>query len=153
VRELLAHQTLSRRTRTPRLALPPDVYPWARELEESWIAEIRAREYDVIGDLDDLRGAPPADDYADPDHPDEALVSRAAVDALKAVLLDHARLQRVLGQREGELYETQRLLEKAHLRPTYRWREKLVRRLETGHTGQLAMKAYRRARGRSSRSA
>ncbi|MGC4113049.1 MAG: hypothetical protein QM747_22050 [Nocardioides sp.] len=153
VRELLAHQTLSRRTRTPRLALPPDVHPWAVELQESWIAEISARGYDVIGDLDDLRGAPPAQDYVDPDHPDEALVSRAAVDALKAVLLDHAQLQRELAQREGELRDTQRQLEKAYLRPTYRWREKLVRRLESGGTGKLAMKAYRRARGRSSRSA
>jgi hypothetical protein len=153
VRELLAHQTLSSRTETPRLALPPDVHPWARELEEAWIAEITARGYDVIGDIDDLRGAPPVEDYVDPDHPDEALVSRAAVDALKAVLLDHARLQRELGQREAELRDTQRLLEKAHLRPTYRWREKLVRRLEGGRTGTLLLKAYRRARGRSSRSA
>ena len=153
VRELVAHQTLSRRTRTPRLALPPDIHPWASELEEAWIAEIRARGYDVIGDLDDLRGAPPAPDYADPDHPDEALVSGAAVDALKTVLLDHARMQRELGQAEAELRDTQRQLEKAYLRPTYRWREKLVRRLETGNTGRLMMKAYRRARGRSSRSA
>lgn len=153
VRELLAHQTLSRRTKTPRLALPPDAYPWVQELQESWIAEIEAKGYDVIGSVDDLRGAPPSGEYADPDHPDEALVARAAVDALKAVLLDHARLQRVIDRREAELLETQRLLEKAHLRPTYRWREKLVRRLESGHTGQLAMKAYRRARGRSSRSA
>jgi hypothetical protein len=153
VRELLAHQTLSARSRTPRLALPPDVHPWAAELEESWIAEIRARGYDVIGDLDDLRGAPPVDDYADPDRPDEALVSGAAVDALKAVLLDHARLQRELVQRDGELRETQRALERAYLRPTYRWREKLVRRLESGRAGTLLMKAYRRARGQSSRSA
>jgi hypothetical protein len=153
VRELLAHQTLSRRTRSPRLALPPDVHPWASALAESWIAEIRARGYDVIGDLDDLHGAPPVDDYADPDHPDEAIVSRAAVDALKSVLLDHARLQRELGQREAELLDTQRQLEKAYLRPTYRWREKLVRRLETAGSGRVLMQAYRRARGRSSRSA
>ena len=70
-----------------------------------------------------------------------------------AVLLDHARLQRELAQRDDELRETQRSLEKAYLRPTYRWREKLVRRLERGGTGKLLMKAYRRARGRSSRSA
>jgi hypothetical protein len=153
VRELLAHQTLSRRTTTPRLGLPPDVHPWATALEESWIQEIRARGYDVIGDLDDLRGAPPATDFADPDHPDEALVSGAAVDALKAVLLDHARLQRELADREAELRDTQLQLEKAYLRPTYRWREKLVRRLESGGAGRLLMQAYRRARGRSSRSA
>jgi hypothetical protein len=36
----------------------------------------------VIGDLEDLRGAPPVTDYADPDHPDESLVASAAVDAL-----------------------------------------------------------------------
>jgi hypothetical protein len=153
VRELLAHQTLSRRTRTPRLALPPDVHPWATELEESWIAEIQRRGYDVIGDLDDLRGAPPVPDFADPDHPDEALVSGAAVDALKAVLLDHARLQRRLAQRATELGDAQRLLEKSYLRPTYRWRQKTVRRLETSSVGRSAMRVYRRARGRSSRSA
>jgi hypothetical protein len=150
VRELLAHQTLSRRTKTPRLGLPPDAYPWAADLQEAWTGEIQRRGYDVIGDLEDLRGAPPSAEYADPDHPDESLVAGAAVDALKAVLLDHARLQRELGQRDAELRETQRALEKAYLRPTYRWREKLVRRLESGGTGKLLMKAYRRARGRSS---
>jgi hypothetical protein len=153
VRELLAHQTLSRRTRTPRLALPPDVHPWATEIEESWIAEIQRRGYDVIGDLDDLRGAPPVTDYEDPDHPDESLVSAAAVDALRAVLLDHARLQRRLEQRETELGDAERSLEKAYLRPTYRWRQKVVRRLETSGAGRWLMKVYRRARGRSSRSA
>jgi hypothetical protein len=153
VRELLAHQTLSRRNGTPRLALPPDVHPWATALEEAWIAEIRARGYDVIGDLDDLRGAPPVEQYADPDHPDESIVAGAAVEALKAVLLDHVRVQRELGQREAELRETQRQLERAYLRPTYRWREKLVRRLESGQAGRTLMQVYRRARGRSSRSA
>ena len=153
VRELLAHQTLSRRTETPRLALPPDVHPWATELEEAWIQEIRRRRYDVIGDLDDLRGAPPVSEYADPDHPDESLVSGAAVDALKAVLLDHARLQRELARRETELDDAHRALEKAHLRPTYRWRQKTVRRLEASGAGRALMKVYRRARGRSSRSA
>jgi hypothetical protein len=153
VRELLAHQTLSRRVTTPRLGLPPDVHPWATALAEAWIAEIRARGYDVIGDLDDLRGAPPVQDYADPDHPDEALVAGAAVDALKAVLLDHARVQAELSRREAELEQARRDLEKAYLRPTYRWREKLVRRLETGSTGRTLLGLYRRARGRSSRSA
>jgi hypothetical protein len=153
VRELVAHQTLSRRTETARLALPPDVHPWATALQESWTQEIRRRGYDVVGDLDDLCGAPPSADYADPDHPDEAVVAGAAVDALRAVLIDHARLQRELGQREAQLLDTQRALEKAYLRPTYRWREKLVRRLENGRSGRLLMTAYRRARGRSSRSA
>jgi hypothetical protein len=153
VRELIAHQTLSRRTSSPRLALPPDVHPWATGLEESWIAEIQARGYDVVGDLDDLRGAPPVTSYADPDHPDEGLVAGAAVDALKALLLDNARLQRELEQRGAELDDAYRTLERSYLRPTYRLRQKVIRRLEASATGRNAMKAYRRARGRSSRSA
>jgi hypothetical protein len=153
VRELLAHQTLSRRVGSPRLGLPPDVHPWATEMEEAWIEEVRRRGYDVVGDLDDLRGGPALEEYADPDHPDEALVSGAAVDALKAQLLDNARLRREVGRREGEVDHANRELERAYLRPTYRWRHKLVRRLESGGTGRLAMRVYRRARGRSSRSA
>jgi hypothetical protein len=153
VRELLAHQTLSRRTRSPRLALPPDVHPWATALADTWIEEVRRRGYDVVGDLEDLRGAPPVTRYADPDHPDESQVAGAAVDALKALLLDNARLQRELDHRGGELVDTQRALERSYLRPTYRWRQRTVRRLESSDLGRWAMKAYRRVRGRSSRSA
>jgi hypothetical protein len=153
VRELLAHQTLSHRISSPRLALPPDVHPWATALEASWIEEIRRRGYDVIGDLDDLRGAPPVSEYADPDHPDEAMVAGAAVDALKALLLDHGRLQRDLDHRSAELLDVQRQLERSYLRPTYRWRQRLVRRLDSSPRGQRMLKAYRRLRGSSSRSA
>ena len=46
----------------------------------------------------------------------------AAVDALKALLLHNARLQRELDQRSAELLDTQRQLERSVLRPTYRWR-------------------------------
>jgi hypothetical protein len=92
-------------------------------------------------------------EYADPDHPDESLVAGAAVDALKALLLHNARLQRDLDHRDAELLDTQRLLERSVLRPTYRWRQRTVRRLESSRSGRYAMKLYRRARGRSSRSA
>jgi hypothetical protein len=80
-------------------------------------------------------------------------VAGAAVDALKALLLHNARLQRELDHRTGELQDTQRQLERSYLRPTYRWRERTVRRLEASNAGRSVMKAYRRARGRSSRSA
>ncbi len=153
VRELLAHQTLSHRTSSPRLALPPDVHPWATALEDAWIEEVRRRRYDVIGDLEDLRGGPPVQEYVDPDHPDESQVAGAAVDALKALLLHNARLQRDLDHRSAELLDTQRQLERSFLRPTYRWRQRAVRNLEASRAGRHAMKAYRRLRGRSSRSA
>ena len=150
VRELLAHQTLSRRTGSPRLALPPDLHPWVSEVTASWVEEIERRGYDVVGDLGDLAGAPPVTDYVDPDHPDEAQVADAAVDALKAVLLDAARLQRREGELQAELDQAYRALERSYLRPTYRWRERTVRRLQDSGLGRRALAAYRRARGRSS---
>jgi len=153
VRELLAHQTLSRRTSSPRLALPPDVHPWVQELSESWVAEIRRRGYDVIGELSDLIGAPAATEYADPDRPSERQVADAAVDAIKALLLDNARLRREEERLHAELHESHLDLERSYLRPTYRLREKVVRRLERSLPGKGMLKVYRAARGRSSRSA
>jgi hypothetical protein len=153
VRELLAHQTLSRRTRSPRLALPPDVHPWAREVQASWVSEVRERGYDVIGDLDDLAGPPPPKRYSDPDAPDERQVAGAAVDAIKALLLENARLRGVEARLAGELDDTQRALERSYLRPSYRLRAKVVRRLQSGATGRGLLRLYRLARGRSSRSA
>lgn len=150
VRELLAHQTLSRRTRSPRLALPPDAHPWASEVTASWVAEIERRGYDVVGDLADLAGAPPVKKYADPDHPHEKQVAAAGVDAIKALLLESARLRHSEEQLRRELEDTRIALERSYLRPTYRWREKLVRRLRGSRAGRGMLKAYRLARGRSS---
>ncbi len=153
VRELLAHQTLSQRTGSPRLALPPQVHGWAQEVAASWRTEIEQRGYDVIGDLGDLTGPPPAASWSDPDHPVEREVAGAAVDAIRALLLENARLLGAQAHLAHELDETRHALERAHLRPTYRWREKTVRRLQAGRTGRRLLRAYRVARGRSSRSA
>ena len=150
VRELLAHQTLSRRTGSPRLALPPEVHPWVRDLEDAWVGEIVQRGYDVVGDVEDLRGGPPAEQWSDPDRPSEALVAGAAVDAIKALLLDNARLQQESGRLRGELDDAHRALERSYLRPTYRLRARVVRRLQTSSLGRNALKAYRAARGRNS---
>ncbi|MBZ5739325.1 hypothetical protein [Nocardioides mangrovi] len=157
VRELLAHQTLSRRTRSPRLALPPDLHPWVAEVTGSWTAEIEQRGYDVVGDLADLAGAPPVAasmaDYADPDAPDETEVAAAGVDAIKALLLEGARLRHSEERLRQELHDAQMALERAYLRPTYRWREKTYRRLTSSRAGRGLLKVYRRVRGRSSRTA
>ncbi len=153
VRELIAHQTLSRRTSSPRLTLPPEEYGWVAELQERWSGVVRDRGYDVVGDLADLVGDPPATTYADPDSPDEAQVADAALDAVTALLVENARLVRTEGDLRAELEDTRRDLERAHLRPTYRWREKTVRRLQASGSGRAALRFYRAARGRSSRSA
>jgi hypothetical protein len=152
VRELLAHQTLSRRRDSPRLALPPDVYPWVRDLERAWVDEITVRGYDVVGDLAELLGPPPSD-WADPDRPSEKQVAGAAVDAITALLLDNARLRHTEERLDRELAETRSALERAYLRPTYRFREKVVRRLQGGRVGRGLLRVYRAARGSSSRSA
>jgi hypothetical protein len=150
VRELLAHQTLSRRTGSPRLALPPDAHPWVSAMTASWVAEIERRGYDVVGDLHDLAGAPPVSSYADPDNPSERLVAAAAVDALTALLLEAARLRNGEEALRAELDETRRALERSYLRPTYRAREVIVRAAERSVVGRGLLAVYRRARGRSS---
>ena len=153
VRELLAHQTLSRRADSPRLTLPPDVHPWAQELATTWVEEVKARGYDVVGDLGDLVGPPATHPFADPDEPDESQVADAAVDAIRALLLENARLLQVEADLAGRLGHAERELERAHLRPTYRFRAKTVRRLQASRTGRGLLRVYRRVRGSSSRSA
>lgn len=143
VRELLAHQTLAQRTSSPRLALPPDVHDWADDLAQAWVTELRERGYHVVGDLDELLVGPQAA-YADPDRPRERQVSAAAVDAIRALLVENARLRRDQARLEGELHAA---------RSAVGWRGKVVGRLEASGAGRRALVLYRRARGRSSRSA
>lgn len=153
VRELLAHQTLSRRTRTPRLALPPDLHAWARDLGQRWSAEVARRGYDVVGDLADLEPGPPPEHWADPDSPRESQVSGAAVDAIKALLLENARLRGEEHRLAAELHEARVALDRSRVRPSYRIREKVLRGVRRTAVGRGLHRVYRVARGRSSRSA
>ena len=153
MRELLAHQTLSRRTGSPRLSLPPDAREWADELSRAWAAELRERGYDVVGDLDELVPAPASAPYADPDRPSVRQVNRASMDAIRALLVEAARMREAEVELRRELDEAHRALERAYLRPSYRAREKLVRTAEEKGWGRRVLSLYRRARGRSSRSA
>ncbi len=153
VRELLAHQTLSKRSKSPRLRLPPTEYPWVHDLELSWVAEIERRGYDVVGEVTDLVGAEPDAAYADPDSPSERAVAGAAVDAIRALLLENARLRGEEARLSGELQATRDELDRAYLRPSYVTRQRVVRRLQRGAAGRGLLGAYRRLRGRNSRSA
>ena len=153
VRELLAHQTLSRRSKSPRLRLPPTEYPWVHDLELSWVAEIERRGYDVIGEVTDLVGAEPEAAYADPDSPSERAVAGAAVDAIRALLLENARLRGEEARLAGELHAARDELDRAYLRPSYVVRQRTVRALQRGPVGRGLLRVYRRLRGRNSRSA
>ena len=152
VRELLAHQKLAQRRRSPRLGLPPHLHKWVSDIEHAWVDEITNRGYHVIGDVNELIGTPP-ENWADPDHPNERQVAGAGVDAIKALLLEGARLREVEARLTHELNETKAALDRSYLRPTYRFRERAVEKLQSGRAGRGALKVYRRVRGRSSRSA
>ncbi len=153
VRELLAHQTLSRRTRTPRLALPPDLHEWARDLGQRWNDEVRRRGYDVVGDLADLEPGPAPEHWADPDSPRESQVSGAAVEAIRALLVENARVRAEEERLARELHEARVALDRSFLRPSYRVRERILRGVRRTAVGRGLHRAYRVARGRSSRSA
>ena len=95
VRELLAHRTLSQRSGSPRLGLPPDVRSWAVDLSESWIEELAKQGYDVVGSLDELRPDDVDQPFADPDEPVEADVADAAVQSIVTLLEEVVRREEV----------------------------------------------------------
>ena len=153
VRELLAHRSLSRRTGSPRLGVPVDVHTWAAELAAAWGEELGKRGYDVVGDLADLLPDPWPGEFDDPDRPRESQVNAAAIEAIRVLLLEGARPQRAEADALARLHDTEEALRRAYLRPSYLLREKTVRSLERSGAGRGLMNVYRRARGRSSRSA
>ena len=159
VRELLVHQTLSQRTDSARLALPPDQRAWAQEVSRGWVAELRERGYDVVGDLEDLVSTRDVA-FVDRDRARPAEVRDASLSAIAALLAENVRsreeLDRLRGVEQhllGELADRDRALARSYLRPSYRARERVVQRLRRGRAGRALLRVYRVARGRSSRSA
>lgn len=91
VREILVHQNLAHREGR-RVRLPPHLHPWVDEVAESWVEWAEGSGIHVVGDLADLRPAPPREDVAwvDPDDPPHARVVAAALDALVAMTAEAA---------------------------------------------------------------
>ena len=143
VRELIAHQTLSRRTKSARLGLPPANREWVQELSRTWTAEIEKRGYDVVGDVADLLGEPQAA-FTDPDTAPATELLPASLDAIKALLLEGSRLRESEARLTRELEESRRKLVLARRSPA----EKTVQALETRPSGRVAMRVYRRLRRR-----
>jgi len=154
VRELLAHQTLSRRTGTPRLSLSPQAHAWATALAGEWVDELRSRSYDVVGHLDELLGAEPGE-WADPDEADPALQLPGAVDAVRTLLVEAVRLRGREAELDRELHRAREQVE--HLRHELSQprtlKEHTYQRLERSRPGRASLGVYRRLRARSSRSA
>ena len=88
VKEGVAHRALASRPRQGRLALPADRDGWAKEQGDLLAAGLSASDYDVIGDLDDLRPRPSGAPSAAPDAvPAEAMLD-AAVEAAAALVVN-----------------------------------------------------------------
>ncbi len=91
VKEGVAHRALASRPRSGRLVLPADRDGWAKDQGDLLATRLSASDYDVIGDLDDLRARPAG---APPDTPDavpaEAVLD-AAVEAAAALVVNQYR--------------------------------------------------------------
>jgi len=147
VRELLAHRTLSRRSGSPRLALPPDVRTWAVQLSEAWIEELGARGYDVVGTLEDLRPDLEAGEFSDPDAPDEAQVADAAVESVVTLLEEAARLRRVEHRLHRDLSSALAELDRSR-GLWFRVKRRLVNIADENRLAAFGLEVYRRARGK-----
>jgi hypothetical protein len=152
VRELLAHRTLSGRAGTTRLGLPPDVRSWAVDLSERWIEVLAERGYHVVGSLDELRPDADGAPFTDPDHPDERAVSDAAVDSIVALLVEAARLRESERLLQRDVASVLAELDRAR-GLWFRAKRRLVRTADDNRLAAAGLEAYRRVRGRSSRSA
>jgi hypothetical protein len=152
VRELLAHRTLSLRTGSPRLGLPPDVRAWAVDLSEAWIEVLSARGYDVRGDLDELRPDRTAPPFSDPDDPDRDDLADAAVEAVVTLLDEVARLQGTERRLSRDLEAAYVELERSRSL-WFRAKRRLVLEADRHRALALALAVYRRLRRSSSRSA
>ncbi len=146
VRELLAHQTLSRRTKSARLGLPPTMHEWVQQLSGTWVAEIEQRGYDVVGDLAELIGLSMGT-FTDPDRAAAADLLPASLDAIKALLVEASRLRTSEAELAREVGELRHDLAVAQRTPA----EKTVQALERRRWGRAALWLYRR--GKISRSA
>jgi hypothetical protein len=151
VREQLVHQGLSRQRRSARLSVPPDVWVWAEQLSRRWVAELALRGYDVVGDLDDLL-PDPALPFSDPDSLDPGEFAEGAVRALTAMTLEAARLRDREVELQHDIAGLIDQLDAAHSTKVYKAKERLVAKAGTSPAAAKALAAYRRVRGRNSRS-
>ncbi|RYB94127.1 hypothetical protein EUA93_07085 [Nocardioides oleivorans] len=147
VREVLAHQTLSRSIDSARLGLSPDDHAWAQDLSRGWVAVLEERGYDVSGSLEDLVGPEPGT-FADPDTTTAEQLLPPALDAIGALLVEAARLRDVEERLHEELREAREERDRARTTATYRARRKIVTTLEDSAAGRGTLDAYRRVRRR-----
>jgi len=145
VRELLAHQTLAKRSGSARLSVPDEVWTWADGVAQQWVADLRERGVRVSGDLADLLPQPRQGEYADPDVADQTEVAAAAIDVITALILEGVRLREVEAQLRRELEQA---TDDRGL--GLRARERVYRSATQRPLGRKALGLYHRSRRRNS---
>ena len=84
-----AEQLLSARRDSTRATVPDHLRPWFDNTSAAMVAEVRRREYDVVGDLEDLR--PVYGPAGATEHPEPDEVVDAAAYALAELLTERAK--------------------------------------------------------------
>ncbi|HZC53220.1 MAG TPA: hypothetical protein VE441_12085, partial [Mycobacterium sp.] len=97
IKDGLAHEAFAARTATPlaRLALPAERDEWARQHAESVIDGLRAADYDVIGELDELLPPELPERRPDPSDATDAELLAASMDAVVHLVMQLADTQGV----------------------------------------------------------
>ncbi|PVG81876.1 hypothetical protein DDE18_14235 [Nocardioides gansuensis] len=131
------------------LRLPAEDAEWVRARSEATIAELRARGYPVIGDLDDLRPRMPQHDGRRLDDVTEHELLEAAEVALTALATSHGQLfrrhRRLLQKEDAERAPTRReLIESTSRAALFRLRKQA---LVIGEQHEVIGAAVRRAPG------
>lgn len=145
VRESLVHQNLSKDRSSAQLSVPAEVWAWADDLCRRWVAEIALREYDVVGDLDDLIPAPAAP-YADPDNVTVDDREGVLLRAVTAMTLEAARLRGVVDDRDSEIRGLHQELDKVYSTPVYKLKQRLVATADNSKIAARGLDLYRRLR-------
>jgi hypothetical protein len=91
VKEGLAHTTLAVRQAGQRLVLPPERHAWAREYAETLIAGLSDADYDLIGEVAELRPQEPTGASVNPADQPAGEVLDVAIQATAALVLNQYR--------------------------------------------------------------
>lgn len=152
VREGLVHQNLGMHRESARLSVPPEVHAWASELSRGWVAQLRERGYDVVGDLDELLPTPAATPFVDPGAADPDQIAHAALKALAGSVGESARLRDVEIELHEIIDDLMRQLDDAHSTRVYKAKQRLVALAGSNGLARAGLSGYRRIRGKNSRS-
>ena len=94
VRGILAQQTLSRRFKQIKTALPPESRPFVDEVTAEWTEWVRGSGIDVVGDLADLQTRWTEGKWADPDRPRPRAMIEVAIEALAEMIVAESERRR-----------------------------------------------------------